>query len=131
MAARARSRGIGGYRMHRVFRLGRSVAAFSIVMVVAAACVSSGSTSNNNNGNGNGNASCSSPIKIGLLAPFSGIAASVGRNMGEGIKIAVDELNANGGVQGCQVEVVQRDDEFDPSKDAQGARELIDQEHVS
>ena len=50
--------------------------------------------------------------------------------MGEGISIAANELNAAGGVNGCQVTIVQRDDEFDPAKDAQGARELVDQEHV-
>jgi branched-chain amino acid transport system substrate-binding protein len=50
--------------------------------------------------------------------------------MGEGVTLASTELNAKGGVNGCQVEIVQRDDQFDPAKDASGARELIDQEHV-
>src|SRR5438874_5874634 len=115
--------------MHRAFRLGRSFAALSMVMIVGAACVSGGG---NGGGGGNNNqgTNCTQPIKIGLLAPFSGIAASVGRNMGEGISIAANELNAAGGVNGCQVTIVQRDDEFDPAKDAQGARELVDQEHV-
>src|SRR5438874_11444485 len=115
--------------MHRAFRLGRSFAALSMVMIVGAACVSGGG---NGGGGGNNNqgTNCTTPIKIGLLAPFSGIAASVGRNMGEGLTIAANELNADKGVLGCQVQIVQRDDEFDPAKDAQGARELIDQEHV-
>lgn len=116
--------------MHRAFRLGRSFAALAVVMVVGAACVSGGSSTNNTNNGGNGGTNCTQPIKIGLLAPFSGIAASVGRNMGEGVTIASTELNAAGGVLGCQIQIVQRDDEFDPAKDAQGARELIDQEHV-
>ena len=115
--------------MHGAFRLGRSIVALSVVIIVGAACVSS-SGGGGGGGGGGGSTSCTQPIKIGLLAPFSGIAASVGRNMGEGISIAANELNAAGGVNGCQVTIVQRDDEFDPAKDAQGARELVDQEHV-
>jgi branched-chain amino acid transport system substrate-binding protein len=117
--------------MRQAFRLGRSLGALALVLVVGAACTTS---SNNGTGTTGGNgttASCTAPIKIGLLAPFSGIAASVGRNMGEGVNIAVTELNAHGGVLGCQLQVVQRDDQFDPAKDASGARELVDQEHVA
>jgi branched-chain amino acid transport system substrate-binding protein len=115
--------------MHRVFHLGRSFAALALVMIVGAACVSGGGTGGTDT-KSSGGTDCTQPIKIGLLAPFSGIAASVGRNMGEGLNIAVNELNSKGGVLGCTVEIVQRDDEFDAAKDAQGARELIDQEHV-
>lgn len=70
-------------------------------------------------------------VKIGLVAPFSGTAASIGRNMREGVTIAVDELNAGGGVLGRQIEVVARDNEFEPAKTSQIARELIDQDEVS
>lgn len=70
-------------------------------------------------------------VRIGLVAPFSGTAASIGRNMREGVTIAVDELNAAGGVLGKQIEVVARDNEFEPAKTSQIARELIDQEGVS
>jgi branched-chain amino acid transport system substrate-binding protein len=70
-------------------------------------------------------------VKIGLVAPFSGTAASIGRNMREGVTIAVDELNAAGGVLGKQVEVVARDNQFEPAQTSQIARELIDQEGVS
>src|SRR5437763_1097396 len=101
----------GGW-MHRVFHLGRSFAALALVMIVGAACVSGGGTGGTDT-KSSGGTDCTQPIKIGLLAPFSGIAASVGRNMGEGVNIAMNELNAKGGVLGCRVEIVQRDDEFD------------------
>jgi branched-chain amino acid transport system substrate-binding protein len=70
-------------------------------------------------------------VRIGLIAPFSGTAASIGRNMREGVTIAVDELNAAGGVLGRQIEVVARDNQFEPSRTSQIAREMIDQDGVS
>jgi branched-chain amino acid transport system substrate-binding protein len=117
--------------MHQTIRLGKSVAVLALVVVVGAACTTSSNNGGTTTSGQNGGTNCSQPIKIGLLAPFSGIAASVGRNMGEGLNIAATELNAADGVLGCQIEIVQRDDQFDPAKDASGARELIDQEHVA
>ena len=114
--------------MRRAFRLGRLFVAFVTVMVVGAACVSNGSSGNTG---GNQRTQGGGVIKIGVIGPFSGIAASVGRNMNEGVQIAVNELNAKGGVLGDQIEVVTRDDQFSPAKDAQVARELVDQDHVS
>lgn len=70
-------------------------------------------------------------VKIGLTGPFSGIAASIGRNMREGVVLAVDELNAAGGVLTRRIEVVARDNENDPAKASQIVRELIDQEGIS
>jgi branched-chain amino acid transport system substrate-binding protein len=114
--------------MRHTLRLGRVVAVFAVVLLVATACVKD--TQETTTGGGSSSRG-GGVVKIGLIGPFSGIAASVGRNMREGVEIAVDELNAKGGVNGNQIEVVARDDEFDPAKDAQVARELIEQEHVS
>lgn len=70
-------------------------------------------------------------IKLGLVAPFSGTAASIGRNMREGMSIAIDELNADGGVLGRQIEMLEMDNEFDPAKTSEVARELIQRQGVS
>lgn len=45
-------------------------------------------------------------IKIGVLAPLSGNAAADGQEMVRGVQLAVDELNAAGGVLGHRFEVV-------------------------
>src|SRR5256714_2028604 len=121
----------GGCWMVHVFRLGRRSAAFAILVLVATACVSNGGTTSGTGGGQGNQAQGGGIVKIGLIGPFSGIAASVGRSMNEGVQLAVDELNANGGVNGDQIEVIARDDQFSPAKDAQVARELIDQDHVS
>src|SRR4051812_19133315 len=114
--------------MRHALRLGRIAGVFVVLLLVATACVQDNQESNSG---GSGGSQGGGIIKIGLIGPFSGIAASVGRNMREGVQIAIDELNAKGGVNGDQIELVARDDEFDPAKDAQVARELIEQDHVA
>jgi branched-chain amino acid transport system substrate-binding protein len=71
------------------------------------------------------------PIKIGVVGPMTGLAAFVGKNMVEGIQLAVEDINRTGGVLGRPVEFVQRDDEFDPAKTTTAVRELIEKEHVA
>jgi len=50
-------------------------------------------------------------IKIGVTAPITGHAAESGRNQLQGIKLAVEEINAAGGVLGKKVELVVEDDQ--------------------
>jgi len=48
-------------------------------------------------------------IKIGVVGPRTGPAAATGKAFEEGIAIALDHINAKGGVLGKQVEVVFED----------------------
>ena len=48
-------------------------------------------------------------IKIGVLAPISGPAGADGQEFVRGTQLAVDEINANGGVVGYKFEVVTGD----------------------
>jgi len=113
----------------RSFRPGRFVSAVALLAVVAAACVSGGG--NDQGGGGGQSPVTGGTINIGLIAPLSGLGLSIGRDMMEGAQIAVDEINANGGVLGNQVQLITRDTEADPAKTTQAARELIDSEHVA
>lgn len=101
------------------------------IVALATAVITTACVEERNVPAGQGTGTEAGVVKIGLVAPFSGTAASIGRNMREGITIAVDELNAAGGVLDMQVEVVARDNEFEPAKTSQIAREMIDQEGVS
>jgi len=57
------------------------------------------------------------PIKIGLVTALSGQSAKAGEAITRGLTIAIDEINANGGVLGGQkFELVRRDDEANPAK---------------
>lgn len=71
------------------------------------------------------------PIKIGLVAALSGQSAKSGEAITRGLNIAIEEINANGGVLGRPLELIRRDDESNPSKGLLAARELIQREQVS
>lgn len=72
------------------------------------------------------------PVKIGLVAALSGQSAKSGEGITRGLTIAIDEINAKGGVLGGRMlELIRRDDESNPAKGQTAARELIDKEGVS
>jgi branched-chain amino acid transport system substrate-binding protein len=70
-------------------------------------------------------------IKIGLVTALSGQSARAGEAITRGLIIAIDELNAKGGVLGRKLELVRRDDEATPAKGVIAARELIFRERVT
>lgn len=78
-----------------------------------------------------GTAIAADPIKIGHVAALSGASAQSGEAITRGLTIAIEEINAKGGLLGGrQLQLVQRDDESSPPKGVVAARELIFQEKV-
>lgn len=72
------------------------------------------------------------PIKIGLVTALSGQSALAGEAITRGMTIAIDEINAKGGLLGGRkLELVRRDDEANPAKGVIAARELIYKEKVA
>jgi branched-chain amino acid transport system substrate-binding protein len=68
-------------------------------------------------------------IKVGLVAALSGQSAKSGEGITRGLTVAIDEINAKGGLLGGRMlELVRRDDESNPAKGQTAARELIDKE---
>ncbi|OJF76294.1 MAG: amino acid ABC transporter substrate-binding protein [Treponema sp. CETP13] len=55
-------------------------------------------------------------IKIGAIGPYTGAVAVYGLEARNGIELAIDEINANGGIMGKQVELFAEDDEGAPEK---------------
>ena len=70
------------------------------------------------------------PIKIGLSGPLTGGSSSMGVSMRDGVKLAIDEINAAGGVIGRKIELIERDDEAKNERGVQIAQELINKEKV-
>src|SRR4051812_22343970 len=71
-------------------------------------------------------------IKIGHVAALSGGSAQSGEAITRGLTVAIDEINAKGGLLGGRkLELVQRDDESVPPKGMTAARELIFREKVA
>lgn len=72
-----------------------------------------------------------SPIKVGVIGDFSAGSADMGVAMRQGVEMAADEFNADGGVDGREVELVFYDDEGDAQKATTGAQHLVDREKVT
>jgi branched-chain amino acid transport system substrate-binding protein len=70
-------------------------------------------------------------IKIGLVTALSGQSARAGEAITRGLQVAIDELNASGGVLGKKFELLRRDDEATPAKGVIAARELVHKEKVA
>ncbi len=70
-------------------------------------------------------------IKLGLVAAMSGQSAKSGEAIVRGLSVAIDEINAKGGVLGKKLELVVRDDESNPAKGVVAARELVQREKVA
>ncbi len=70
------------------------------------------------------------PIKIGVSGPFTGGSAPMGVSMRDGVRLAVGEINAKGGVLGRQIQLVERDEEAKNERGVQVAQELINKENV-
>lgn len=70
------------------------------------------------------------PVKVGLVAPFTGRSGPSGEAIQRGIQLALDEVNRAGGVLGRPLALVTRDVQNDPVGGVAALRELIDQEAI-
>ena len=72
----------------------------------------------------------SEPIRIGWLPALTGPSSSTGVAINRGTMLAVSEINAKGGVNGRQIELITRDTQSDPTKAVNAAAELTRQQKV-
>ncbi len=75
-----------------------------------------------------GLAACSSrdPIRLGFLGGLSGRIADLGIGGRNGAQMAVDDLNADGGIGGRRIELLTRDDQQDAEVARRQTAELFD-----
>jgi ABC-type branched-subunit amino acid transport system substrate-binding protein len=71
------------------------------------------------------------PIKLGLLFSLSGVLSIAETSMHNAAMLAIEEINASGGVNGRQIEPVVEDYASDFSLVVQKARRLVNQEKVA
>lgn len=75
-------------------------------------------------------ASAAGPIRVGVISPLTGAWTVYGKAHISGFQLAVDEINAAGGVLGRQIEVVVGDSKTEPRVVVEQANRLIRQERV-
>ena len=71
------------------------------------------------------------PIRVGVLHSLTGRMASSERPVVDATRLAIDELNAGGGVLGRQLEVIVADGRSNPQTFAEEAERLVTTEGVS
>ena len=71
------------------------------------------------------------PVKIGLVDPLTGAYAAVAQNEVAGAKLAVDEINAKGGILGRPIQLLVVDSANDVGTGVQKASKLIEGDGVS
>ncbi|MDB4884999.1 MAG: amino acid transporter substrate-binding protein, partial [Gemmatimonadetes bacterium] len=108
--------------MHHVIRQAMRAVALAAAALGAVACSGSKDTSGGGSG---GNA-----IKVGVYGPFTGGSSPMGASMRDGVRLAVDEINAKGGVLGRKIQLVERDDQATPERGAQVMQDLVSNEKV-
>ena len=102
---------VGGSMMHRLFLIAVTVTSLALIPLVSA--------------------HANDTIKIGFIGSLSGPSAKSGEAITRGLTIAIEEINAAGGVLGKKIELLRRDDERNPGKGLIAARELIQKEKVA
>jgi branched-chain amino acid transport system substrate-binding protein len=71
-----------------------------------------------------------SPLKIGFIGGISGTTALNAQSALDGLKLGVDKVNAAGGVNGRQIEIVTADDQGTPSGGVNAVTKLVSQDKV-
>ena len=69
-------------------------------------------------------------IKLGFNVPLTGFAAADGSSALNGARLAVDQINASGGVNGDQIELVVYDDQASPKEAVPIAQKPIEKDGV-
>lgn len=78
----------------------------------------------------NAGATEAAPIKVGTNCTFEGQSGEMGISMRSALRIAVNEINAVGGVGGRKIQLIERDDKADPETGKAIAEELVNREKV-
>lgn len=70
-------------------------------------------------------------IKVGIIDTYTGPATTYTQDVLDGFKLAVNEINAKGGISGKKIEYLVRDDKFKPDIALAMAKELVMRERVN
>ncbi|MBI1727845.1 MAG: ABC transporter substrate-binding protein [Candidatus Rokubacteria bacterium] len=76
-------------------------------------------------------AAAQASIKVGEINSYSGIGAPFTGPYKAGVEMAVEEINAKGGILGRKLEVLFRDDKGQPAEAVKHAQELVESEKAA
>jgi neutral amino acid transport system substrate-binding protein len=100
------------------------------ISLLTTACQGGGS-GNNTNGSGTSSSAGGDGLKLGGLFPITGDLSAVGQNLPVAAQLAVDTINACGGVNGKPVTLITEDDATDPTRGTEGMTKLAEVDRVA
>lgn len=114
----------------KIKKFGSLLVASSLLAGVLAGCGAGDDANSSDNSSSGGDEGKEETIKIGANLELSGNAASYGSGLNQGAKLAVEEINANGGIDGKKIELVTVDNKSENAEAATMAMKLITQDKV-
>lgn len=99
-----------------------------LVSIALSGCATSNSKESSTNTNEN--AKVAETIKIGMIYDVTGGGSVLGVPQRNTIKLLVDETNANGGINGKKIELIEADNQSNETKALTEAKRMINQENV-
>ena len=106
-------------------RWGITIAGTATLAMVLAGCGSSGGNSAGGNNSAKGGT-----VTVGVSTSLSGSIAYLGQTSLNGVQMAVDDINAKGGLLGKKIKVVSADDNITPATGASNVRSMITSDHA-
>jgi len=70
------------------------------------------------------------PVKIGGILPLTGSMAPITKKIAQAAELAIEHVNQGGGIKGCPVQFILRDDQGQPTVGVDAAKYLVEVEHV-
>ncbi|WP_420799121.1 ABC transporter substrate-binding protein [Metasolibacillus meyeri] len=104
--------------------------ATSVLAGALAGCGADSGGSSSSNGSSSGNSADGDTIKIGANLELSGAVATYGLSIADGAALALEEINAAGGVNGKKLELIRVDNKSENAEAASAAIRLAEQEKV-
>ncbi|MGH6922154.1 MAG: ABC transporter substrate-binding protein [Propylenella sp.] len=70
------------------------------------------------------------PVKVGGILPLTGSMGAVGKRIADSAQLAFEHINEGGGIKGCEVNFILRDDQGQPTVGVDAAKYLVEVEGV-
>ena len=71
------------------------------------------------------------PVKVGGILPLTGSMAPITKKISQAAELAFEHINAGGGIKGCPVQFILRDDQGQPTVGVDAAKYLVEVEKVA
>jgi branched-chain amino acid transport system substrate-binding protein len=101
-----------------------------LLIVLAATTIVAGLSCGGNAGSTGKAGGAGAAIKVGLVVPLTGDVKTFGESARNGAMLAIEEVNAAGGINGRKIDVVATDDKNDPTETGNAGSKLIDMDRV-